>query len=101
MKEPQQQAANRQHARETNTQRIRFVRVTRTINGHKRHILLPTTDRDAPRVLPDTSPYLGHGYVPRKPSAGVLCSDRHRINRLSAYIEKQSIVAMAYRGDVL
>lgn len=53
-----QQAANRHHARQTNTQRIRFVHATIPINGNIRHVLNPTTCRDRIRVLPDTSPYL-------------------------------------------
>lgn len=53
-----QQAANRHHARQTKTQRIRFVHITMTIDDHARHVLDPTTSRDRIRVLPDTSPYL-------------------------------------------
>jgi hypothetical protein len=53
-----QQAANNHNARQTNTQRIRFVRTTIYIDGNRRHILTPTTQRDRVRALPDSSPYL-------------------------------------------
>ena len=95
------QAANRHHARQTNPLRIRFVRTTKIVNGHRRHILTPTTDRDQPRILPDTSPYLGHGYVPRKPSAGILCDDDPRVNTILTYIEQKAAACAEYRGDVV
>ena len=56
--ENRQQAANRHHARQTNTQRIRFVRTTIFFDGSQRHILTPTTSRDRMMVLPDNSPYI-------------------------------------------
>ena len=56
--ENKQQAANRQHARENNSQRIRFTLSSKLVDGTRRYTLCPTTLRDQPRVLPGNTPYL-------------------------------------------
>ena len=59
--ENKQQAANRQHARENNTQRIRFTLSSKLVDGTRRYTLYPTTQRDRSRVLPVSTPYLAQG----------------------------------------
>ena len=53
-----QQAANRHHARQMNTQRISHVLATLIVDGRRRNILAPTTSRERIHVLPDNSQYI-------------------------------------------